>query len=138
MMPKGAGLTSITNNTGLVFRGFFAAGDEDPASYDQDDHIVVQSQIDGGTINELLPFESDSGSVDSRPLAQDTTGDGIGNGTVLGLNFTEFTAPIPGTGNSLVITILIEMDSGFESVGIDNIEITAVTVPVELMHFTIE
>ena len=114
----------ITGATGLVFSGLFAAGDGEPASYDLTDHIFVEAQIDGGPVEALLRFESDSSTQGSRPMAQDTTGDGVGDGSVLGLAFQEFGAPIPGSGNSLTLTIRIQADSSLESLALDLLKVS--------------
>jgi len=109
----------ITGEANLAFSGFFAAEDEAPATCDIGDHIFIEAQIDAAAVQRLLSFESDS-TIGSRPLAPDTDFDGVGDGTPFGLAFEEFTALIRGTGNNLTLTARIQMDSGFESVGLDN------------------
>ena len=115
--------TNITGRSAMVFSGLFAAGGG--STYDTTDRIMVDAQIDGGTIQNLLQFESASASVDSQLLLQDTDFDGVGDGISLGLSFQEFSAPIAGTGDWLTLFIRIAADSGTESLAIDRIKVSA-------------
>jgi hypothetical protein len=114
----------IVGANNLVFSGLFAVGAS--STYDPDDQMLVQASIDGAPLQTLLQFESTSSGVGNQPLALDSDFNGQGDGSVLGLHFQEFSAPILGSGATLILTVTIQADSRNESMALDYLKIASV------------
>ena len=124
----------------LAFEVYLA---EDDASDGQDDwdgdnYVHFDYQIDGGSFTNLLHLESDA-ETDGAPRV-DTNFDGVGDGTVITSTFALFSENITGTGNLLTIRVNFYLNSGNESIAIDNAKITGteVPLPITLTSFTAE
>lgn len=91
--------------------------------WDDDDYVHFTYTLDGGAPQDLLWVES-TGSGFNNEAAIDTDFDGVGDGTVLTENLSEFTAPIDVSGASnLEIQIEFQLDSGDEDIAIDNLRV---------------
>lgn len=108
------------------------AEDDDGTNEDWDDdtQFIVEYQIDGGGYQTLLAVEAKelredgSASDSNKAPAIDTDFDGIGDGTVITSDFSEFVSSISGTGAALDIRIsMILLDAGDEDIAFDNIKI---------------
>lgn len=119
---------NISGFSNLSFSGFFAETDDsNPAAEDWDstDFVHVNASIDGSPFFPVLWFENDENSgVFNQVALQDTDFDGIGDGAELINDLTQFTAPISGTGNSLVIQVEVHLNAGDEDVAFDQFVIT--------------
>ena len=94
-----------------------------------DDFLFVQYRVDGGAWENALAFQND-GTTFNGPLLQDTNFDGIGDTTILDLDFQTFTSsPLAVNGSLLDLRIDTFMTGGGEAVAFDNITITAVPEP---------
>jgi len=127
----------ITGYSDLSFSAMFAE-DDDGANEDWDlsDYVHVKYQVDGGGFQNLLAFESipDGDYYNALP-ALDTDFDGDGDGTVLTDSFALFTESIAGTGNTLDLQFIFQLNAGDEDIAIDNVTIegiNAVPVPAAL------
>ncbi|MCP9768957.1 choice-of-anchor D domain-containing protein, partial [Lacihabitans sp. LS3-19] len=125
---------NISGRTNINFKGLFGAnntngawdngsttGGSDPAGgfVSSNDFIRVEYAIDGASYSNLLVFFGDA-TVGSKKLREDTNGDGIGDGSELDINLSEFEKMIPGTGTSLKIKISVRSNGGSEEWAIDN------------------
>ncbi|SHE65498.1 Por secretion system C-terminal sorting domain-containing protein [Mariniphaga anaerophila] len=124
----------ISGKTGLTFKGLFAANNQGAAFENQllghshSDYIIVEYSIDGGAYQSFLRFFSNnntSSGVDNKTLAEDTNGDGIGDGALLTKNFTTFTKAIAGTGTTLTLRVLCFSNAGNEEMALDNFQLLA-------------
>lgn len=114
---------SITGLTNLQFSGTFAANDfpvwESLAFASHDDYIIVEYSIDNSpTFQPLVRFYANDGTA--KELAEETSGDNIGEGTVLTHALTEFTKNIPSTGNEIDLRIRVYTNGTNEEWAIDN------------------
>jgi len=117
---------NISGYTSLEF-SIYLAEDDDGSNQDWDDQDYVHINYDidnSGSYSNLLWVES-SGGTNAAPRI-DTNFDGTGDGTEITDTFTEFTASIAGTGSSIDIQIVFNLDSGDEDIAIDNIVISGV------------
>jgi len=125
----------IAGLTDLGFAGLFAEDDDGSnEDWDTSDFVHVQYQIDGGGFQDMLNFESipDGDAFNAVP-AQDTDFDGDGNvGSELTDTFSEFTADIAGTGSTLDLKVVFDLDSGDEDIALDNLSVTGVPEPGSL------
>ncbi len=98
---------------------------------DANDAMWVEVSIDGGSFVEIGRFEADpnttSGSGFNGQFAEDTDGDNDGDGILLDGNFTDFTWPIQGTGNTLDIRISMYLNSGDEEGAFDNVRVAGIS-----------
>ena len=104
------------------------AEDDEGANEDWDatgDQLLIEYQIDGGGYQNLLAVEADISSGSNSQPALDTDFDGVGDGTVITDTWTNFNAPITGTGTTLDIRITFNLNSDDEDIAIDNIRITS-------------
>ncbi|MBC5835262.1 SprB repeat-containing protein, partial [Flavobacterium sp. F-408] len=100
---------NIAGKSGLSFKGLFAAnnvGSWQGINFGTtaQDFLAVEYQIDGGAWTKAIAFYSNvpiSSAASSNTLDLDTNGDMVGDGAGLNYVFTEYTANIPGTGNTL-------------------------------------
>lgn len=95
------------------------------------DGIQIFATLDGGTrtlIAEFAPPETGQGTQNpgdgAGDLYLDTDGDGIGDGTRLTTDLTDFTFAIDGTGDLLTIEIDLTSTSGFEPLAVDNVRVS--------------
>jgi hypothetical protein len=129
--PAAAGATASVTISGIDIIGCTGltisidlAEDDDGANQDWDagDFLHIEASIDGGGSQNLIWVEG-QGGFNTAPFI-DTDFDGTGDGTEITSSFQTFTNAIAGTGNSLTITITIQLDSGDEDIALDNIIIT--------------
>src|SRR5690606_10051570 len=81
---------NISGKTGLTFKGLFAANNQGAAfenmalGHSHSDYMIVEYNIDGGVYQPLFSFFANNNTAsgdNNKSLAEDTNGDGIGNGT---------------------------------------------------------
>ena len=122
----------ISGKLNLQFTAAFASGtdiDIDGVA----DSISVAVKIDNGAWIVIGRFRADSSTFTSSSgpfngqFAEDTNGDGYGDGVQLTGNFTDFTWPIIGSGDSLDIRISMDLQSGDEEAAFDNVRISGLT-----------
>ncbi len=115
----------ISGHTTLNFSGLFAEDDSSDGNEDWDSNslVYVEINVDGAGYQKILQFAASGTGYNTEP-AQDTNFDGLGDGTALTDTFTEFTASIPQTGNSMDLRITVEnLDSGDEDIAFDLLKI---------------
>ncbi|MFH1195741.1 MAG: T9SS type A sorting domain-containing protein [bacterium] len=112
------------------------AGNNDIFSgYEGGEYLRIQYAFNGGSFTTLAQYIPSA--IDIKYLTEDANADGTVDGANLSPAFTEFTYNIPGTGNSLQIRIMANIDQGGEEVGFDNIRVIGgALLPVELTSFT--
>lgn len=122
----------ISGKSSLNLKAAFASGTD--IDIDEDgDSISVQVRIDNGNWIVIGRFEVDSSTYTSTSgpfngqFAEDTDNDGYGDGTRLNGTFTDFSWNIPGTGDSLDVRILVDLNSGDEEAAFDNIRVSGIT-----------
>lgn len=119
----------ISGRANLRLTAAFASGTDIDIDGDADS-ISVQVKIDSGNWVTIGKFEADSATFTSSSgpfngqFAEDTNGDGFGNGIRLDGSFTDFSWTIPGVGDSLDVRILVDLNSGDEEAAFDNIRIS--------------
>ena len=122
----------ISGKLNLQFTAAFASGtdiDIDGVA----DSVSVAVKIDNGAWAVIGRFRADSSTFTSSSgpfngqFAEDTNGDGYGDGVHLTGNFTDFTWPIIGSGDSLDIRISMDLQSGDEEAAVDNVRISGLT-----------
>jgi len=123
----------ISGKSNLQFTAAFASG----TNIDIDgnaDSISVEVRIDNGAWEIIGRFRADSSTFTSSSgpfngqFAEDTNGDGYGNGTRLTGNFTDFSWPILGLGDSLDIRISMDLQSGDEEAAFDYVRVAGLAV----------
>jgi hypothetical protein len=116
---------NISGYTNLELRVFLAEDDDGSnEDWDNSDYVHFNYQIDNAGYNNLLWVENDGSTYNTAPQI-DTDFDGTGDGAIITDTFTQFTAPISGTGSSLDIQVEFNLNSGDEDIAIDHIEIYA-------------
>ncbi|MEM6801940.1 MAG: hypothetical protein AAF696_11090, partial [Bacteroidota bacterium] len=96
-----------------------------------DDKIEVQAQLDGGTFVTIGRFQGNPNfpglfSPTSFFFTQDVNLNGVAEAsesTALSSNMTDYTFPISGTGNNLVVRVVITTDGGTEELAFDHIRV---------------
>src|SRR5690606_12078067 len=125
---------NISGKTGLTFKGLFAANNQGAAfenmalGASHSDYMIVEYNIDGGAYQPLFSFFANNNTasgVNNKSLAEDTNGDGIGNGTILTANFTTFTKSIAGTGTTLTLRVRCSSNGNNEEMAFDNFQLLA-------------
>jgi|CXWL01.1.fsa_nt_gi hypothetical protein len=118
---------NIAGQTGLQFRGWFAAniagGPWDDTIFGQlppNDYVIVEGSVDGGAYQTLLSFRVNSSTL--KQLALDTNLDGIGDASPLTPAFTSFSAALP-TGNTLALRLRASCNANPEEWAVDNFRI---------------
>ena len=105
---------NISGKTNLQFTAAFASGtniDIDGAA----DSISIEVKIDNGSWVVIGRFRADSSTFTSSSgpfngqFAEDTNNDGFGDGVRLNGNFTDFSWPIVGSGDSLDVRISMDL-----------------------------
>ncbi|WP_431156899.1 hypothetical protein [Winogradskyella poriferorum] len=115
----------ITGYENLEFRVYLAEDDDGATNQDWDivNYVHFNYDIDNsGTYVNLLWIENDGTTFNSAPFI-DTDFDGTGDGTEITDTFVQFTENILGTGGTLDIEVIFNLDDGDEDIAIDNIEI---------------
>ena len=121
---------SIYGYSSIEFKGLFA---EDDASDSQEDwdgtsYVLVEYQIDSGSWTTLIEFQA-KGADNAEP-AEDTDGDGLGDGAALTPAFAEFVKTLPGAGSSLNLRVSADgLSDGDEDWNIDNFRIEGTLPP---------
>lgn len=111
----------ITGYTDLEFSGLFAEFFDSPGDIDPTDDISLTATIDGGTTQTILDFDgADFSSTVNGIFRLD------GTGTALGSIAELFAAPIAGTGDELVLTLSVDVNSGDEDFAVDTFVVTGV------------
>jgi len=123
---------NISGKLNLQFTAAFASGtdmDIDGVA----DSISVEVRVDSGAWVTIGRFRADSATFTSSSgpfngqFAEDTNGDGYGDGSRLTGNFTDFSWPIIGSGDSLDIRISMDLQSGDEEAAFDNVRVAGLT-----------
>lgn len=127
----------IIGKDDLQFSAYFGGNEMPFGGLEPEDFIMVSTSIDGRGFVELLDWRQ---NADGQRISLDTDGDNLGDGTFpLGVAFQQVTAPISGTGTTLIIQICANSNSSGEEFAVDHIQIEEnVTVPVELLSFEAE
>lgn len=133
----------ISGQSNLQFTAAFASG----TNIDIDevgDSIAVEVKIDSGSWVVIGRFRADSATTGATgfngQFAEDTNNDGYGDGVLLDGNFTDFSWPIVGTGDSLDIRISMRLDAGDEEAAFDNVRIsgtpssTSTNYTLQILH----
>ena len=126
----GGPTTNIVGETGVVFKGLFAANPNSPFSPngsganvgEPDSYLRVDYQIDAGFWIPALQFARSAGGVG---LSLDTDFDGVGDCDLLTRDFKEFSFPIPTPGPGFKLRIFMHVDETGEEYAIDNFGIYA-------------
>jgi len=115
----------ITGLSNLLFSADLATDDTPGASgLDPSDFVKFEYRVDGGAWQNLMAFETlDDSTFNVPTFLRDTDFDGIGDGASLTSAFQTFTQGFEVSGSSLDLRLGIEVESGFEDIGIDNISI---------------
>lgn len=113
--------TSITGYTSLNACILLACN---RISYGSTDNIKFQYRINGGAWTQLAAFYS----TGSFPItfAEDTDGDNVGDGIVLGSAFQDFCYAIPGTGNTIQLRVVLTSTSSQSQFAFDNIRLEGI------------
>ena len=120
---------NISGKTNLQFTAAFASGTDIDIDGDADS-ITVEVKIDNGAWIIIGRFRADSSTFTSTSgpfngqFAEDTNGDGFGDGVRLTGTFTDFSWPIIGIGDSLDVRISMDLQSGDEEGAFDNVRIS--------------
>ncbi len=113
-LPQTFTLTfDVSGYSNLSFSGLFADQGEN-TKMDDADFVSVTASLDGGGEQPLILVES---------TASGTNSDMQINGTVLTSAAQEFSKDILGSGASLVLTVKVSLDSGYETISFDNFTI---------------
>lgn len=116
---------NIIGKTNLFFTALFG-GHVDvglpngPGPYENLDYVIVEYRIDNGAWLPGISFLETGNKV----LAQDTDGNGVGDGGVLNINMQVYDFPIVGTGNEIDIRIRAASNSSSEEWAIDLIQLS--------------
>jgi Lamin Tail Domain len=116
----------ISGYTEIVFSVHLAEGDDGTnQDWDASDYMHISYDIDNsGNFSNLLWVENDGTTYNTAPQI-DTDFDGIGEGAEITSEFTEYTAPILGSGSTIDIKIEFNgLTSADEDIALDNIRLT--------------
>ncbi|MCK5028233.1 MAG: T9SS type A sorting domain-containing protein [Bacteroidales bacterium] len=124
--------------TGITSLGFsiMMAEDDDGTNQDWDDadYVHIQYDIDNsGTFTDLIWISGIDGveTFNNEPSV-DADFDGFGDGAIfVTSDFKSFTNAIAGTGTTIDIKIIFNLDSGDEDIAIDDIKILDLSGDVE-------
>ena len=118
----------ISGQSALTLTAAFASGTDQDID-EVNDHIWIEVNIDNTGWTEIGRFEADPNTTAADgtggQFAEDTTGNGHGDGTALTGTFTDFTWPIVGTGSSMDVKITMKLNSGDEEAAFDNVRISS-------------
>jgi hypothetical protein len=129
---------NITNYNTLAFSTLFAASGNSAATpaYDANDGFLIRASIDGGAFQNLLAFEA--AGATNQLLLRDTNFDGTGDGFQPGPAFTAFNnLAISGTGNNLLLEIIVTSNDGNVEFAFDDVTITGVPEPSSIALWTL-
>ena len=102
----------------LVFSGMFA--EDGSRSIDALDYMKVRVAVDGAAPATILSFHG-NGDRFNEAFAEDTDGDGLGDGIILSSAARIFTKAIPGVLQSnFVLSIELMLNAGNEEIAFDN------------------
>lgn len=88
------------------------------------DYLYVETKIDGGAWTMVGSFRSSApGSTNSKPMAQDTDFDGVGDGIVLKPGLRQFTFPVPGSGQAMEVRIRFRTNDANEEIYFDQLRV---------------
>lgn len=112
-----AGIDISSNASGTLEFSFDVGGGA--PSFEPEDFLLVEYQIDGGGYQTLLAFRS-SGAFSSWSL--DADNNGVGDGViVLGEALQNISADIVGAGNLLDLRLTVHLDGSGEEFAVDNV-----------------
>ena len=117
---------NITGKLGLAVKVGLGAQNDEPnfPNYEalpSDDGIEIHATIDGGVPVLIGSFKPNS--TGRSALYQDVDLNGVGEGTVVPFDLATFTLLIPGTGNTLDLSIELTSTSSFETLAVDNVRV---------------
>lgn len=88
------------------------------------DYLFVETNVDGAGWTTVGAFRSKApGSNNSRPLAQDTDFDGVGDGPNLTPNLRNFSLPVNGTGTTMDVRIRFRTNDVNEEIYFDRVRV---------------
>ncbi len=135
---------NIAGKTALSFKGLFAANGSFGSNWEgssfgaNQDYIVVEYRIDGGSWNKAVAFYAGT-TGQTQTLKLETTGDLVGDGADLTYSFAEFSANLSGTGSLLDLRLNVFANgSATEEIAVDNFRLfgtNATTLPVDIVNF---
>ncbi len=132
--------TTTTNYGTLMVYAVFAEDDSTDGAEDWDDdsQVILEASLDGGAYAPLICFAAHATDNNTEP-GLDADCDGVRDGAALTPTFTEYSAAIAGTPDSVQLRIRVEnLTSGDEDIAFDYIRLEGVIVPVELQSFQID
>lgn len=144
--PQGPGASTqilvftinVTNYTNITVSGLFAAGNHDTGNgdalnrYDASDQVIVRASLDGGLAQNLYALQAaePGGDTTNNELRIDTNFDGVGDGAIMtNAAVSTGSLAVTGTGNTLVLEVLVSMNAGNEEVAFDDIMVEGDLVP---------
>ena len=129
---------NIAGKSDLGVRIRFAANQSEPdfTNYEaaDGDGIDIYANIDGG--GQVLIGAFKPNSTGDSDLYRDINLDGVGNGPVLFEDLVSYGFLIPGTGNSLDLSISLTSTGGFEMLVLDDVRVednTAIPEPTSML-----
>jgi len=115
----------ITGYYNLELKVYLAEDDDGSnEDWDGEDYVHFSVNIDGNGYNDVLNIEGQNSSNNAPQI--DTDFNNIGDGTEITDTFTQLTANITGTGNTLNLEVEFQLNSGDEDIAIDQIEIVGI------------
>ncbi len=87
---------------------------------DDNDYLVIQYRVDGGSWTNLMAFEND-GTQYNTYFLRDNDFDGTGEGTQLTSSFTQFESQISVSGTTLDLHITVSVNAGGEDIAFDEL-----------------
>lgn len=117
---------NITGKLGLAVKVSLGAQNDEPdfPNYEaipSDDGIEIHARIDGDIPVLIGSFKPNS--TGQSALYQDVDLDGVGEGTIVPFDLATFALLIPGTGDTLDLSIELTSTSSFETLAADNVRI---------------
>ncbi len=127
----------LNGATELAFLADLATLDTD-AGLDPADFVKFQYRVDGGAWQNLLAFETaDATTSNQTTFLEDTDFDGIGDGTALTAAAKRFTKFLTVAGTTLDLRVGIQVEAGFEDIGLDTLLLTAAdNIPFAVVSFS--
>jgi hypothetical protein len=116
----------ISGASNLSFTGRFGEVLDGSGDIDDDDKLLVEYRIDGGSWTNLIAFRNNGASTNTNFL-EDTDFDDVGDGRIISSSagtMESFTKSIAGTGSTLDLRFTASIDSGDEDFAIDDFEVT--------------
>ena len=122
---------NISNYTSLALNTLFAASGNAAATpaYDANDGFLIRASIDSGAFQNLLAFEAVGAT--NQLLRRDTDFNGVGDGFQPSSAFTAFNdLAISGTGNNLLLEVVVTSNDGNVEFAFDDLTITGNTAAI--------